>query len=191
MSQTLSVALNRRRLHDIEVDEPFTASEPFVVELDNHGEAMHVHLHLDDLLSSVASLEAGNHYVESGSTVEVGVDVAPVEQPMTGKLKIVTGYGAETAYADVTVEPPSSEKQPVEVDEDLARPQRSNPGGSEPLADSFGADDGTNVLAVAAFAAFAIVLAVIVGLLIDSALVLLGVGVLIGVVLVGAALAVR
>ncbi|MFC6724322.1 hypothetical protein ACFQE1_08045, partial [Halobium palmae] len=112
MSDPLSVALNRDRLHHVEVEERYVADGPFVVELTNHGEAMHVHLHLDDRLSRVAKLEANNHYVEEGATVAVQVGANPQSEPVSGKLKVVTGYGSETTYVDVTVEERTADKGP-------------------------------------------------------------------------------
>ena len=191
MSSSLSVDLNRSRLHDIAVVDEFSADAPFTVELSNEGEAAHVHLHLDDELSRVARLGAGNHYVEAGATRSVLVDVDSVDAPVTGKLKIVTGYGSEQEYVDVTVDPPPDRKDPVDVDERFADPPPrdldSEPTGGEQLAGLV--DDGA--LPLVGFGTLAILGAVTVGLLVDSPAVLLGVGVVIGVAIAGLAFAVR
>ncbi|MFB6155624.1 MAG: hypothetical protein ABEJ22_06985 [Haloferacaceae archaeon] len=106
MPGSLTVELNRDRLHDVDVVGSFATSGPFTVDLNNNGGAVHVHLHLDDDLSRVASLAAGNHYVEPNATRPVEVSVAQVDEPVSGKLKVVTGHGTETEYVTVTVEPP-------------------------------------------------------------------------------------
>ncbi|WP_129116948.1 DUF7524 family protein [Halegenticoccus tardaugens] len=191
MPDSLTVDVNRKRLHHVEVPDRFVTDESFVVDLVNRGESVHVHLHLDDALSQVATLEGGNHYVERGSTRSVEIDVAAVREPVTGKLKLVTGYGAEVAYVDVTVEPLAVEKEPVDVDEALGRPRRPEPG-EEPLVErlrTLTADVGT--LSIAGFGIFAIVLALGVGVVVDSAAVLLGVGVVIGGVLAALVLLTR
>ena len=193
MPPSLPVVLNRDHLHDISVADRITASEPVTIEITNEGEAVHVHLHLDDELSTVASLEAGNHYVESGTTREVRLDVRPASTPVTGRLRVVTGYGAETEFVTVRVEPSVEEKTPVEVGEDLDRPQprqtRGNGGGSslsESMTGSFSnggvsLSDSTTLLVVA-LAAVAVVMALLVAAFVDSGAVLLGVGMVIGVV---------
>ncbi|WP_101296691.1 DUF7524 family protein [Halegenticoccus soli] len=183
MPDSLTVDVNRNRLHQIGVAERFSSAESFVVDLVNHGESVHVHLHLDDALSRVASLEGGNHYVERGSTRQVRIDADPVREPVTGKLKLVTGYGAETVYVEVTIAPPAREKEPVDVDETLSRPPRRDPG-PEPLGERLRETlPETGTLSIVGFGLLAVVLALGVGSLVNSSAVLLGVGVVIGGVL--------
>ena len=193
MSPSLPVVLNRDHLHDVSVADRITASEPVSIEITNEGEAVHVHLHLDDELSTVASLEAGNHFVEGGTTRSVRLDVRPASTPVTGRLRVVTGYGAETEFVTIRVEPATEEKTPVEVDEDLGRPQpqqtRGNGGGaslSGSMTGSFSDGDlslpDAATLTVVALAVVAVVMALLVAAFVDSAAVLLGVGVVIGVV---------
>ncbi|WP_083851001.1 DUF7524 family protein [Halogranum rubrum] len=198
MSSALTVDLNRDRLHDVAVPGMYTTDEAFYVALENHGEAVHIHLHLDDTLSTVATLEGGNHYVDREGTTTVRVDVDRVEEPVTGKLKIVTGYGAETAYVDVTVEPFEEENNSVQVDEELSKPQRNasqrrNPAKREPsMSEKFGSRSSSGVsLPLVAFAALAVLLALIVGVVVNNGVVLVGVGVVIGGVLVALALQLR
>ena len=118
--------INRTAIHSLEVPESFDTEGSFVVELRNEGEATHVHLHLDDVLSEVASLDAGNHYVAGDSSREVRVQVSPGGEPIRGKLKVVTAYGAETRYVDVSVEP--TRKGSVAVDPGLSKPSRGADG---------------------------------------------------------------
>ena len=117
MSDTLSIHLNRARLHSIEVPESFATPDSFVVELDNHGEATHVHLRLDAGLSEIASLPASNHYVRAGAVTRIPVSVHE-EGPVGGTLTVATAYGSETEDIDITVEPTAG-KQRVEIDESL------------------------------------------------------------------------
>ena len=188
MSPSLSVVLNRDHLHGISLSDRITTSEPITIEITNEGEAVHVHLHLDDELSTVASLEAGNHYVESGTTRSVRLDVRPASTPVTGRLRVVTGYGAETEFVTIRVEPSVEEKTPVEVDEDLSRPQprQTRDNGvaslSESLSNGTFSRPDTAALPVVGLATVAVVIALLVGVFVDSAAVLLGVGVVIGVV---------
>lgn len=120
---TLAADVNRTGIQTLSVPDAFETDGSFTVELRNHGEATHVHLHLDDALSAVAELDAGNHYVEADATRPVRVSVRDGERTETvrGKLKVVTAYGAETHWVDVIVTP--TKKQPVDVDPELSKPQ--------------------------------------------------------------------
>jgi hypothetical protein len=118
------VELNRESVHAIDVPDSFTAEGPFHVELRNDGGAAHVHLHLDDDLSRVARLDDVNHFVEAGARKRVPIGVRPNLDPRTGRLKIVSGYGAEEAYVDLTVVPKSSGR----VDAGRTRDRRTGPG---------------------------------------------------------------
>ena len=132
MSQTLPVRINRETPHEIDLDSTdFDSTGGFELAIENRGEASHVHVHLDDTLSRVAALEGTNHFVEAGKTQRITVSVRDGPRPVTGKLKIVTGYGAETAYVDVTIREPVEPERSVTVDEDLARPKPAT-GSSEP-----------------------------------------------------------
>lgn len=129
MTDTLVAEINRQRLHSLEVPESFETGGSFVVELRNRGESTHVHLHLDDSLSEVARLEANNHYVRAEATRQVRIEVdAPENAEISGRLKIVTAYGAETRYVTVTVDttPPNT----VEVDPELSKPQPRDDEGT-------------------------------------------------------------
>lgn len=193
MSPALTVSLNRDRLHDVSVARSYTTDDAFYVELDNEGEAVHIHLHLDDTLSRVARLEAGNHYVETGGTaaVRVDVDTARVAEPVSGTLRVVTGYGAEEETVEVTVEPYTEANHSVQVDESLGTP-RATRHKSEPetasLTDRLGDAAGTGSVPLVVFALFATALAVAVAVVLDSTAVFIGVGVVIGGVLAALAM---
>lgn len=122
MPDTLPVHVNRGELHGVEVPNTFETTGSFVIELHNHGEPLHVHLHLDDDLSTVATLEANNHYVEAETERQVQVDVRG-PAAVRGKLKVVSAYGATTRYVDVIITEPDEQKSSVRVDESLNKPQ--------------------------------------------------------------------
>lgn len=126
-SNTLAVHLNRSDLHAIEVPATFETPESFVVELDNHGEAAHVHLRLDDALSEIASLPTSNHYVRPGGVTRVPISVHD-EGPVGGILTVATAYGSETEDIEITIGPTAG-KERVEIDESLI--ERSDGGGVE------------------------------------------------------------
>jgi hypothetical protein len=101
--ERLPVTVSSDHLHAIDVPESFEALGSFVVAITNRGRDAHVHLKLDDVLASVASLDDTNVYVERDATREVEVSVASDVGPATGGLRIETGYGAETVTVEVTV----------------------------------------------------------------------------------------
>ena len=117
MPETLAVHLNRDRLHSIEAPDSFETADSFVVEIENHGEAAHAHLRLDDGLAEIASLPTGNHYVRTGTVERVPISVRD-PGPLTGTLTVATAYGSETHDIEVAVEPAAG-KQAVEIDESL------------------------------------------------------------------------
>ena len=192
MPATLSVDLNREKLHDVAVADDFETTSGFVVELVNHGEAVHVHLHLDDDLSRVARLDETNHFVEGDKRRRVAVDVAAVDEPVRGKLKVVTGYGANSVYVDVEVKPERPKKDAVEVDERLSKPPQREEGNDRPSVGALLASGSIRaVVAVLAVAVLAVALAVAVALSVSDPAVFLGVGVVIGVALAAVVFAVR
>lgn len=126
MPDSLPVHVSREELHSLEVPSSFETTGSFDVRVLNHGESLHIHLHLDDTLSEVAELDAGNHYVEGDSEryVRVNVDPGRIDgDELLGKLKVVSAYGSQTRWIDVTVTQPDPEADTVEVDESLAKPQ--------------------------------------------------------------------
>jgi hypothetical protein len=206
VSDTLSVDLNRRSVHSIELPERFETSDSFTIELTNHGEAAHVHLNLDDELSRAIALADGNHFIEAGRTRSIEASVDQRSRPVSGRLKVVTGYGAETDYVDVSLIPPARqvEKSPVEVDERLAHPRpreeaetRSRGGGRDRSRNrnqrrSRGRDSGLPLRTIAAISlvAFSLLFVVVGALIAGNPAVILGVGiVLVGIA--GAALLLR
>jgi hypothetical protein len=116
-TETLAVHLNREDLHSVELPTTFASADSFVVELDNHGEATHVHLRLDDALSAIASIPTSNHYVRPGATTRVPIRVSD-DGPVTGLLTVATAYGSQTEAVEISIEPTAG-KERVEIDESL------------------------------------------------------------------------
>ena len=178
MSETLLTHINRDGLHHIDVAPSFETDDSFSVSLANHGAPIHVHLHLDDNLSDVASLSAGNHYIEANSTEAVPITVH--DGPARGKLKVVTGYGAETAYVDVDIAEIDPEKDSIPVDESLSKP-RQKPVQSDTDASELARNIPLIVLGI-----MALVLGLGVGVLVDWVLALFGaITVLVGIGVAG------
>jgi hypothetical protein len=186
VTPVLLVELNRGQLHDVEAPAEFATSEPFSVELRNHGEAVHVHVRADDALAAVARIEAdGNLFVERETTTSVPVGVGPVDDPVTGTLEIATGYGSETRTVQVTVEP-ESDGDGVDVDETLSQPQRPEPEPDGPSVGErlAGLLPGRRTIPVLVLGVVAIAVAAAVANAVRSPAVLLGAGVVVGAVLV-------
>lgn len=180
MTDELPVHVSREELHSLDVPESFEADGPFEVIFRNHGTSVHVHLHLDDALSEVASIEANNHYVEGDSqrAVRVTVDTSAVpDGSVLGKLKLVTGYGAETRWVDVEVGTPNDGSGSVQVDESLASPQpREDPEEPSLIAGP--------ELPVAVLGMLALVVAIVATVVFQDVIVVLGSLVVLGGVLV-------
>jgi hypothetical protein len=186
VTPVLLVELNRGELHDVEVPAEFATTEPFSVELRNHGEAVHVHVHADDALSPVARIDAdGNLFVERETTHSVPVGVSDVDESVTGSLEITTGYGAETRTVEVTVNP-VDDGRAVDVDETLSSPANATERPDRtPLSRRIvDALPGRRALPVLVLGLVATGVAAGVANAVDSPLVLVGAGVVVGAVLV-------
>ncbi len=179
MPDELPVHVSRDEVHGIDVPPSFSPDGSFDVVFINHGRSVHVHLHLDDTLSTVASIDASNHYVEGESqrAVRVSVDVdALPEDGIEGKLKVVAAYGAQTRWVDIRLSPPAREEASVEVDESLAEPQ---PREEEPPESPLFSPE----LVVAVLAGVALLIALLAVVFIQDAIVVVGaLAVLAGVV---------
>ena len=182
MPASLPVELNRGRLHAIEAPAEFTTDGSFHVDLSNHGEGVHVHVHLDDDLSAVAAIDDANVFVagDTTTTVDVVVDRAP-STATTGRLQVSTGYGAETTYVDVTVEPTEEPTREVAVDESLSKP-KPKPQQQSLLTTVLGGLPGPDALPFVLFVLLAVVVALVTVFLVgvNSPAVLVGVGVVLG-----------
>jgi len=175
---TLPVHVNRAELHALEVPDSFEASDSFDLRLVNHGQSVHVHLHLDDALSEVATVDASNHFVDGQSERALRVHVNG-DGTARGRLKIASAYGAETRYIDIEIVEPEKSEEAVTVDDSLSQPQpRPTDTDSEPLG---GVSDSPE-LGVLGLGVLAVVVAAVAALIIDSTIVLVGaLAVLVGV----------
>jgi len=170
---TLPVHLNREELHAVEVPDTFETSDSFDVALVNHGTSVHVHLHLDDALSEVASLDASNHFIDGETQRAAHVSLTGAG-PVTGRLKVASAYGAQTRYVDVRITEPEETDSTVEVDESLSKPQPTATTDARPSgSDGDGLLDSPE-LVVLALGALALLVAVVAALVIDQMVVLLG-----------------
>jgi len=125
---TLAVELNGDAVHSIRTRDRFTTTGHFSVALENLGQSTHVHLHFDDDLDRVCSVAESNHFVDGRATKRVHVTTEAVDEAAAGKLKIVTGYGSNTKYVDVAVEPPPEvPADRVPVDERFTKPPERPP----------------------------------------------------------------
>lgn len=170
MPDTLPVHVNRTSLHSLEVPERFETDDSFDVRLVNHGEPIHVHLHLDDRLSDVAAIDAPNHHVDRESERRVGVTVTEPGSVL-GKLKVVTSYGAETRYVDIDLSEPTASEASVQVDESLSKPQPKSTGPAADDGDTGGGAATTDddlPLGVLALGGVAVVLAVAVAMVVQG-----------------------
>jgi hypothetical protein len=186
VTPVLLVELNRGQLHDVEAPAEFATSEPFSVELRNHGEAVHVHVRADEALSTAARIETdGTLFVEGGTTQSVPVGVGSVDDPVTGSLEVATGYGSETRTVRVTIEP-ASDGDPVDVDETLSKPRRPDPEPERPpIGERLAAVlPGRRVVPVLVLGVVAVAVAAAVANAVRSPAVLVGAGVVVGAVLV-------
>ncbi|WP_135826113.1 DUF7524 family protein [Halorussus ruber] len=181
MPESLPVRLNSDRLHDIATATSFEATESFPVLLHNGDAPVHVHLHLDDALSQVASIPANNHFVDADSTRQVSVEIGDGPRPVEGRLKIVTGHGAETDYVSVSIVEPEEREDAVDVDATLAAPpnRADDSDGSDEEADEAAGFDLPEVALrenapIAALGLLALVVAAGSATLSDSAAVLGG-----------------
>lgn len=123
MPDELPIHISREELHAVEVPDGFETEGSFDVRLVNHGNSLHVHLHLDDRLSESARMDATNHYVEGDSERVVRVDVAGDRgEAVLGKLKVVSAYGAQTRWVDIEILTAEDDTDEVRVDESLGKP---------------------------------------------------------------------
>lgn len=125
---TLAVELNGDAVHSIRAPDRFATTGHFSIAFENLGRSTHVHLHFDDELDRVCSIAETNHFVDDESTRRVHVTAADVDESITGKLKIVTGYGSNTRYVEVRLDPPpDAGSETVTIDERLTKPPERPP----------------------------------------------------------------
>ena len=181
---TLPVHVNRGSLHELEVPDTFETDGSFDIAVVNHGQSVHVHLHLEDDLSEIATLETSNHFVDGESQRAVHVSVNGAGEA-TGTLKIASAYGAETRYVTVRVTEPEETPQTVEVGESLSEPQPREPDSGDGGAGLASVVDNPEFV-ILILSVLALVAATVVALVVDDVVVVAGalvvlVGVLVGI----------
>jgi len=121
---TLAIHLNRGEPHAVESQSTFETDGSFALRLDNHGPPAHVYLRTHSDLADTTRIETPNHYVEDREIVDIEVTEDRPEE-VTGRLEVVTGYGAESTDVAVTLTTPDR----VVVDESLSTPDAADRGG--------------------------------------------------------------
>ncbi len=181
MSDEFPVHISRDELHTIEIPSQFETDGSFDVVLVNHGTSLHVHLHLDDTLSTAAQLDANNHYVEGDSkrAVRIAVDTDRIpEDGLHGRLKVVSAYGSQTRWVNIELTQPKHATGDVRVDESLSKPpeRETTPSQSQTLENP--------VFPVLALGGVALVVALLAAVLVQDVLVTAGAAAVVGGVLV-------
>ena len=99
MYNRLSVAIDGPEI----ADDPgaYEATAPFLLGIDNQGRATHVHVAVEGALETTDGAPDANHFVDSGETQELLVDVAPA--PAEGTITVATGHGADETTVSVTI----------------------------------------------------------------------------------------
>lgn len=192
---TLVVELNGDSVHAIRAPDRFAASGPFPIALENRGRSTHVHIHFDDALDRVASVDEANHFVDDEATkhVHVSVSASDLREPIRGKMKIVTGYGSETQYVEVQIDPPTeADGDTVAVDKTFAKPPERPPDVpfKQRVANALDQLVERGGVSAALLSLVAVVAGVAVALTVDSVIVSLAVGIVIAVSVIAALLAV-
>lgn len=128
---TLQVELNREKPHSIAIDtNVFQTDGSFDVLITNHGSAVHVHLQLMEELAEYTTIPTSNYYIEADEEQRARVTVRDGPRPLSGRLKIVTGYGSNTEHVTVELREQTEEDTGVQVAEELGRPQPRQPSSS-------------------------------------------------------------
>jgi hypothetical protein len=124
VSTDVEVHLNRKSKNSIEVEKsPVRVSGSFGIILYNYGAPVHVYLHLiDDEIAEIAQIGSAHKSIKSKETVVSEVYVDSVH-PAKGRLKIVTGHGAETAYVEIEIVDEEASLSKVKIDKRLASPR--------------------------------------------------------------------
>lgn len=100
---TVSVTLNRDGLNTVETDTKTVQAETSVdIILENHGKPSHVHLHPDDDLAVLGSVDASHLFVPEGEFREATLQLSPGATG-EGRLDITIGYGQARTRIDIVV----------------------------------------------------------------------------------------
>ncbi len=128
----VTVSLNRDGLNTVTADErTVTVTRVLSIVLENHGKPTHVHLHLDDELATIGTIEDPHWFIPKGEWREVELQVTEAATGH-GRLRIEAGYGQEQERIDVDVTAPAdAEPEPVD-----SGPREGTDPNTEPPAES-------------------------------------------------------
>jgi hypothetical protein len=135
--ETLAVHLNRDGPRTLSTEAAALETDrSFVLEFVNHGGPLHVHLHPDEALDSVATPAETQVYVEEEATRGVEFAVTPGAGPAEGHVDLVTGYGAEETRLDVSITSERKDGGPdVAVDQSLAEKHATDDSSGASLSE--------------------------------------------------------
>ncbi|MBS3760414.1 DUF7524 family protein [Halodesulfurarchaeum sp.] len=127
----LTVYLNREGLNTVETDKTaVNATRSVDIVLENHGKPTHVHLHMNDDLAMMGSIEEPNQFVPKGEWREVELQLTEAAQG-SGRLEITVGYGQERESVEIEVEPPEDTEETSNAGPDKIDTVGENAGSSE------------------------------------------------------------
>lgn len=133
----LTVFLNRAGLNTVETDRTTVqATESVRVVLENHGKPTHVHLHLDDDLATLATIEDPHWFVPEGEARELTIRLSEAAAGR-GRLEIATGYGQNRTTVDVEVTR-AGDQDSESTDRDVSGPEATTETRATGGADSTG-----------------------------------------------------
>ncbi|TYT63389.1 DUF7524 family protein [Natrialba swarupiae] len=180
----ITVHVNRGSANTLEADlESLQTHRRISVVLRGHERPAHVHCRLGGDLDRAASIDAPNYYIEPEdvTVVPVAVDSDHLDDPISGELEILTGYGSESLEIDLTIVPSPAD---VEIDNSLATPDRSPPEPTtiERIAEAFG--HGASTAGVLVLGVLALAIAAMTAATIGGLVALVGLGIVAGGVVV-------
>lgn len=102
----VTVYLNRDGLNTVEAEErSVQVSRSLSIVIENHGKPTHVHLHPDDDLATLGTIEDPNWFIPAGEWRDVELTVSEAATGH-GRLEIAAGYGQEEEAINVDVTTP-------------------------------------------------------------------------------------
>lgn len=138
----LTVYLNRDGLNTVETDKAAVkATRSVTVVLENHGKPTHVHIHMDDDLAMMGTIEDPNRFVPHGEWREVELQVTETAQG-SGRLEITAGYGQERETVEIEVEPPEDTEEPSSAGPDTIDTVGENAESSRQVETASWVEDG-------------------------------------------------
>ena len=160
----LTVYLNRDGLNTVEADQTTVrATESVEIALENHGKPTHVHLHLDDELATLGTVEDSHWFVPKDEWRAVDLAFMAGAEG-SGRLEITAGYGQEreSVYFEVETateaETPASDRIDTVGGSASEEPEVGDAEPVEPLTESLDLDRLRNPVVLTTGGAFLFVL---------------------------------